>query len=152
MIGSFPLFRSSTARQTGRKPFPRSRSLDSIVDNSIICFMSWCQPEVRQELGSFRSVQRIAACPIVSSHLCSIPFAPSRQTSYRLPFAIDILQCHDSSQAIPLDSWRGCLCTWFKFLEYHEKFINEYELVLKAEKVSVTFQSAPDNDPPMRMP
>ena len=41
-----------------------------------------CQPELRQEPGSFRAVQRVAACPIVSSHLCSIR---SRQASCRLP-------------------------------------------------------------------
>jgi hypothetical protein len=53
---------------------------------------SSCQPELWQEPGSFRSVQRIAACPIISSHLCSIPLSPSWQTLYRLPFAIDIPQ------------------------------------------------------------
>jgi hypothetical protein len=36
-------------------------------------------------------------------HLCSIPFSPSRQTSYRLPFAIDIPDDMILSQAIPLD-------------------------------------------------
>jgi hypothetical protein len=86
-----------------------------------------CQPELWQELGSFRTVQLIAACPIVSiPYVCfrsvqliaACPFVLSVCSQLanlmllagKLPFAIDILIDMILSQAIPLDNNNAIVC------------------------------------------